>query len=100
MNETSRPQDVAGLPSRAEADIDSLAARVGPIVWVTLARPEKANALDRTTVEQLLHILTEAERDESVRVLILMGAGRHFCAGADLAELLSGGSDGLRRFLN
>jgi enoyl-CoA hydratase/carnithine racemase len=88
------------MPGRDQVEINSLAERTGPIVWVTLSRPEKANALDRRTVEQLLHILTEAEHDKSVRAMIFTGSGRHFCAGADLAEMLTGGPDDMRSFLN
>jgi enoyl-CoA hydratase/carnithine racemase len=76
-----------------------LAQRLGPIVWVTLSRPEKANALDRVTVRQLLRILERAEQDEHARALILTGAGRNFCAGADLAELIAGGSNKLRSLM-
>jgi enoyl-CoA hydratase/carnithine racemase len=90
--------------SDGEAGIDSssknLARRAGPIVWVTLSRPEKANALDWETLAQLHDILVQSERDKSVRALIFSGAGRNFCAGADLAELLNGGSHGVRRFLH
>jgi enoyl-CoA hydratase/carnithine racemase len=50
-------------------------------------------------VEELLKLLTEAERDQSVRALIIAGSGNHFCAGADLSELLAGGANGVRRLL-
>ena len=73
--------------------------QMGAIVWVMLSRPEKANALDRKTVEQLIDALTQAEADPVARVLIIKGAGRNFCAGADLSELLSGGSAGVRSLL-
>jgi enoyl-CoA hydratase/carnithine racemase len=72
----------------------------GPIVWLTLSRPEKANALDRKAVEQLLEALNEAEGNEAARVLILTGAGPNFCAGADLLELLNGGPAGVLSLLN
>ena len=72
----------------------------GSVVWVLLSRAEKANALDRETVDSLLLALAAAERDEGARVLILMGEGKNFCAGADLAELIDGGSAGVRALLD
>ena len=53
---------------------------------LTLNRPEKLNALSTTLVEGLSTELAAAAGDESVRVLILAGAGRSFCAGYDLDE--------------
>jgi enoyl-CoA hydratase/carnithine racemase len=100
MNETENYANSGRTAAIDNIDPNSLAEWAGPIVWVTLSRPKKANALNMRTVEHLLSILTEAERDESVRALIFTGAGPHFCSGADLAELLAGGADGLRSFLN
>lgn len=74
--------------------------KLGAVIKLTLNRPEKANALDTTTVAELLDALIHAEQDTSARALIFVGAGRNFCAGADLAELLAGGSNGVRRFLS
>ncbi|MCB1039985.1 MAG: enoyl-CoA hydratase [Acidimicrobiales bacterium] len=53
------------------------------ITVVTLDRPNRRNALDHHTLGELLEILTAA-RERPTRVLILTGAGGHFCAGADL----------------
>jgi 2-(1,2-epoxy-1,2-dihydrophenyl)acetyl-CoA isomerase len=52
---------------------------------VTLNRPDRLNALDRATHVVLMNALLDAEADETCRALILTGAGRGFCAGADLA---------------
>lgn len=52
---------------------------------VTLNRPDRLNALDRATHEVLMAALLDAEADPSCRALILTGAGRGFCAGADLS---------------
>ena len=52
-----------------------------------LDRPEKRNALDRSTIDGLHAGLEEAALDAGVRVVVLRGAGKDFCAGADLAEL-------------
>src|ERR1700676_842842 len=58
------------------------------IAYVTLNRPKVLNALNRKTVEELHHALLDARGDDSVRVLILTGAGeKAFVAGADIGEL-------------
>jgi len=54
---------------------------------ITLNRPEKRNALHPELVSQMKSKLSELERDESVKVLIITGEGKSFCAGADLAYL-------------
>ena len=58
----------------------------GRVRILTLNRPEKLNALDTALTEALVAWLEEAERDDSVSVIILTGAGRGFCAGADIGE--------------
>jgi enoyl-CoA hydratase/carnithine racemase len=60
---------------------DDAAVRV-----LTMNRPEKRNALNMALSEALLEALREADRTESVRALVLTGAGPAFCAGADLSE--------------
>jgi enoyl-CoA hydratase len=56
------------------------------VVVVTLDRPERRNALDHATLESLRDAITHAV-DERARVLVLTGAGGHFCAGADLTGI-------------
>ena len=53
---------------------------------VTLSRPEAAHALNTAMGEELLALWQELARDASVRAAVLTGAGRFFCAGADLKE--------------
>ncbi len=59
------------------------------VLSLTLDRPEKRNALDSATVEALHAGLERASLDVGVRVVAIRGAGKDFCAGADLAELLA-----------
>jgi len=64
-----------------------LAERRGALMWVRLNRAEKANALNLSLMESASAALREAERDEHVRAVILIGAGeRVFCAGVDVRE--------------
>lgn len=58
----------------------------GAIDWLTLNRPQALNAMSRTMMLELQHYFGELYTDHSVRVVILRGAGRGFCAGLDLKE--------------
>ncbi|MBI4198936.1 MAG: enoyl-CoA hydratase/isomerase family protein [Chloroflexi bacterium] len=55
------------------------------IAWVTLNRPEKLNALNDVLRRDLIAALLAADTDDEVRCIVLRGAGRAFCAGADLS---------------
>jgi enoyl-CoA hydratase len=59
---------------------------VGPVRRLTLNRPDVLNALSSDLVEALWSALREASGDPSVRVVVIRGAGRAFCAGYDLKE--------------
>jgi methylglutaconyl-CoA hydratase len=65
------------------ADLD------GGILTLTLNRPDKRNALSAELIELLHQSLEQADLDSKVRVVLLRGAGKDFCAGADLEELLA-----------
>jgi 2-(1,2-epoxy-1,2-dihydrophenyl)acetyl-CoA isomerase len=54
------------------------------ILTLQLNKPEKRNAIDDEMMHGLVDALTEACTDESVRVIVLEGAGDHFCGGADI----------------
>jgi enoyl-CoA hydratase/carnithine racemase len=57
------------------------------VATVTLNRPERLNAITATLTTTLRQTMTELGHDDAVRVIILTGAGRGFCAGADMALL-------------
>jgi methylglutaconyl-CoA hydratase len=59
------------------------------VLSLTLNRPEKRNALNTGLIEALHQALERADLDAAVRVILLRGAGKDFCAGADLEELLA-----------
>ncbi len=67
----------------------------GHIVKVTMNRPQKLNALNRDLLYDLRKALREVEDDDEVRVVVLKGAGRAFCAGHDYSrqEWESGGRE-------
>lgn len=64
------------------------AALVEGVFTATLNRPDKRNAIDAAMIEELAALIQRAELDAAVRVLVLRGAGKDFCAGMDLEELL------------
>jgi methylglutaconyl-CoA hydratase len=57
------------------------------VAFVTLNRPGKRNALNDQIIAELRDAMIEAEADDQSRVVILRGAGKDFCAGADLAQI-------------
>jgi len=61
--------------------------RDGAIAVVLLNRPEQLNALSDELMEELVSALTELDRDEGVRAIVLGGSERAFAAGADIGEL-------------
>jgi methylglutaconyl-CoA hydratase len=57
------------------------------ILTVTLNRPEKRNALNDALINDLKDALREADKDETLRAVLIRGAGKDFCSGADLSAL-------------
>jgi len=58
----------------------------GAVALLTLARPERANAIDRQMLDELQHALDAVERDQEIRALVVKGAGGNFSSGFDLKE--------------
>ena len=57
------------------------------IQTITLNRPEKRNALNDALIHALKAALSAADKDESLRAIVIRGAGKDFCSGADLSAL-------------
>ena len=57
------------------------------VATITLNRPERLNAWTSVMEREVFDVLKEADKDDNVRVVILTGAGRGFCAGADMQNL-------------
>jgi enoyl-CoA hydratase/carnithine racemase len=73
-----------------------LYARENGIATITLNRPDRLNAISPTMLDALSAALVDADQDRDVRVIVLTGAGRGFCSGLDLKDLMAGkniGSD-------
>jgi methylglutaconyl-CoA hydratase len=74
--------------------------RRGPAAWVTLNRPDAANALSRDLVDQLGAAVARLGEDATVRAVVVTGTGKTFCAGADLKERATMSADEVRVFLD
>ena len=61
------------------------------VATITLNRPEKLNAFDNKMLEEWHDAICSADQDNKVRVLIVTGSGRGFCAGMDVGEEVGGG---------
>lgn len=73
-------------------DAPLLLARSGPVAELVLNRPAALNALNAALIDDLTRTIRDLSADDSLRAIILSGAGRAFCAGVDLKEL-SGARD-------
>ncbi len=72
--------------------------RHGATAVLTLNRPAQRNAMSSELVEALIADIARLEADLDVRVLVLTGAGRGFCAGSDLAQLAGMSAEGRLHF--
>ena len=69
---------------------DLLAEKDGAIATLCLNRPERMNAISGPMLQALAERLVEFDRDPEVRVIVITGKGRAFCAGLDLQDAASG----------
>ena len=60
------------------------------VATLTFNRPDRMNTISGPMLSELSQRLVEADRDPEVRVIVLTGAGRAFCAGLDIAEQSAG----------
>ncbi len=73
------------------------------LLWITLNRPRHSNSFSDEMISELCRLLREADWDEDIRVIILTGAGKTFCAGGDVKAMeektgmFAGDPEGLRR---
>ncbi len=71
----------------------------GPVARITLNRPEKRNAIHPSMIQEMGRALERARVDETVRVVLLSGAGPDFCAGMDIALLRETADSGVLEHL-
>lgn len=69
----------------------------GSVLWLTLARPDRGNALSHATMSALKDALKAAEADENVRVIVIAAEGRIFSAGHDIFEMEPGRGEAAAR---
>ena len=65
----------------------------GAVTRVTLFNPERRNAIGPQMINELLYALDDVHADDDVRVIVITGEGKAFCAGGDFAQM-TGGADG------
>jgi enoyl-CoA hydratase/carnithine racemase len=73
---------------------DLLYDKKGHIVTITLNRPDRLNAISAPMLQSFSDAFRAADADPEVRAIVLTGAGRGFCAGLDLKDLMSGSGIG------
>lgn len=56
------------------------------VLTLTLNRPDKLNAFTHLMMKEMMHALDQADMDDNIRAIVVTGAGRAFCAGADLSK--------------
>jgi len=73
--------------------LQTLSVDISPrrIATITLNRPDRGNAFNQTLLDELGDQLKRLAADERARIVVLRGAGKHFCTGADLASRGPGG---------
>src|SRR4051812_7613164 len=72
----------------------------GGLATITLNRPEKLNSFNREMALMLQQKLDECASQPAIRCVLITGAGKGFCAGQDLAEVVDPNGPGMQRILN
>lgn len=90
--------DTVGIGGEADAEDTILVRREGAVAVVTLNRPDVLNAMTKPMARAYADALRAADADPEVRAIVVTGAGRAFCAGADLGVLRQG-PEAIRRFV-
>ncbi|MCH1867971.1 enoyl-CoA hydratase-related protein [Nocardioides sp. CFH 31398] len=96
-SDTPAPEPLVRVSHRPAAELAPEGQHRMPddvrLAVVTLDSPHNRNALSRRLVAELLTALDEADRDPSVRAVLLRATGKVFCSGADLSEAVEGGME-------
>lgn len=79
------------------AETELVVEQDGPVLRLTLRRPERRNALSRSLVASLRRAFDELDGRDDVRVVVLAGEGPAFCAGGDIQEFAASAADGTAR---
>jgi enoyl-CoA hydratase/carnithine racemase len=66
---------------------DLLVEQKGHVLWITLNRPEASNAYSIPMIKALVEVLRHSDEDNSIRAMVITGAGKHFCAGGDVKAM-------------
>jgi enoyl-CoA hydratase/carnithine racemase len=80
--------------NEARDDAEVLYASADHVATITLNRPDRMNTISGPMLRQLTERLLEADADRDVRVIVLTGTGRAFCAGLDLSEVVRPSNSG------
>lgn len=67
--------------------VDLLVEKKNHTLWVTLNRPDASNAYSIEMVKALVEVLKHADLDTQIRVIVITGAGKNFCAGGDIKAM-------------
>src|SRR5436305_6361976 len=92
MSTTPTPTDPYRVPDAGAAKLGGSFEQLlyderGPVARITLNRPERRNALSLQLSDELVRALRLVRRSETIKVLIIQGAGGTFCAGDDITEM-------------
>jgi enoyl-CoA hydratase/carnithine racemase len=75
---------------------DLVRVELGRVATITLARPDRRNALNAAMLEAFAGALAVVASDPAARCILLRGEGKHFCAGADFSDVAEGAEKGAR----